>query len=370
MWKRCAAAMVSGMSPAQTPILVAISNPVLHPEAIHIAAATGRKIIDTTEPAEIIRHYRRVDAVLIDADTVSGLGELPRRRHVYFLVADSGPVDWRLALGCHADNALVIPAQAAELLGALGREKHSAEGQGKVLGITGSAGGAGASTLAVALARQARRVGEVALIDADPRAGGLDLLLGLEDVSGARWQDLSFGEGAIAVGELRAALPTSRDGITLLTGARATIADPYELSGSELISALESLRSGPELTVVDLPVGREVTEAAVEHCDRVLLLVPAEVRPVAAAAQQVARWRSRQVEVELILRHRGWSGLGVPEVENITRAEVIAELGTISRLSKQTEMQGLPENLPRPLLLAAQAGLAAVEVLNREQLRR
>lgn len=348
------------MSPAQTPILVAISDPVLHPEAIHIAAATGRRIIDTTEPAEITRHYRRVDAVLIDADTLTELGELPRRSQVFFLAADPGPVDWRLALRCHADNALVIPAQAAELLGALGRERRTGEGVGAVLGVSASAGGAGASTLAAAVARQALRSGEVALVDADPGAGGLDLLLGLEDANGARWQDLRFGEGAMSVKELRAALPTSRDGISLLSGARVTIADPHVLSGSELISALESLRSGPGLTVVDLPVGREVTEAAVEHCDRVVLLVPAEVRPVAAAAQQIARWRARQVEVEVILRHRGWSGLGVAEVERIIRAEILAELGTVSRLPRQAEMQGLPETLPRPLLHAAQACLAAV----------
>ncbi|MGP6175531.1 septum site-determining protein Ssd [Corynebacterium sp. A21] len=358
------------MSPVQATILVAVTDPVLHPEATHIAAATGRRIIDTVKPAEIARHYRRVDAVLIDAATATTLSELPQRPKVYFLAADPGPVDWQLALECHADRALVIPAQAAELLGALGRERRPEDATSRVLGISGSAGGAGASTLAAATARKAVRAGEVVLVDADPAAGGLDLLLGLEDAGGARWQDLSFGEGAIAVDDLQAALPRSRDGISVLTGARSTIVDPYHLSGAELISALESLRGGPKLTIVDLPGHGEVTEAAVEHCDRVLLLVPAEVRPVAAAAQQIARWRSRQVEVSLILRHRGWSGLGIAEVEKVTKAEVIAELGTVARLAKQTEMQGLPDSLPRALSLAAAAVLAEAELHSGERVPR
>lgn len=350
------------MTTGNATILVSVSDPVLHPEALHVAAATGRRVIDTTDPAEISRHHPRADAVLVDAANAGVVSGLPRRRQIFFLVADPGPVDWRAALEVHAEQALVVPAQAAELLEALGREGAGASDGGVVLGVTGAAGGAGASTLAAAIARTAGAGANPTLVDAAPGAGGLDLLLGLEEAGGARWPELRLGQGSTAADDLRAALPGTSDGIAVLTGARSTVVDGYRLTESELTAALASLRGGQGLSVVDLPAGAELTETVVEHCDRVVSLTPAEVRPVAAAAQQLARWRARQVETHLVVRHRGWSGLDLPDIERVTRSEVIAELGTVGRLAKQTEMEGLPLALPRPLSTAAQAVLAELDL--------
>lgn len=353
--------MVWAMTSVPDTILVAITDPVLHPEAIHVAAASGRRVIDTTDPAEIARHYPRVDAILVDGENAVALAGLARRRQIYFLAADPGPVDWRAALECHAEQALVIPAQAAELLAALGREGLTTAAEGMILGVTGAAGGAGASTFAASLGRVAGASATPTLIDADPTAGGLDLLLGLEDSTGVRWPELTLGAGAVAADDLRAALPTTPDQIRVLTGARATVANSYRLTAAELIAALTSFRKSTGLTVVDLPRGGELTEEALEHCDTVVLLVPAEVRPVAAAAQLLTRWRGQQVKTSLVVRHRGWSGLAVSDLEKITRGEVIAELPTVSRLARQIEIQGLPLSLPRPLARAAEAVLADLD---------
>lgn len=349
--------MLAAMSRSPETILLAITDPVLHPEALHLAAATGRKIIDTTDLDAVVRHFPRAGAVLLDAGAVEAVAGLARRPQVYFLAADPGPVDWQAALRSHAEQALVIPAQATDLLQILGREETPTEASGRVIGVTGACGGVGVSTFAAAIARTAR-VEEPALIDADPTAGGLDLLLGAEEVVGARWQDLRFGDGAVSGTDLRRALPTTADGITLLSGARSTIADPHQLSPEELVAALNNFRAGSSLSVVDLPTRGPCRAAAVDHCDLVVLLVPAEVRAVAAAAQQVARWRSDQVEVALVVRHRGWSGLDIADIEKLTRTEVLAEVGTIASLAKQVEMQGLPETLPKTLRLPAQAVLA------------
>lgn len=349
------------MTSVPATILVAIADPVLHPEAIHVAAASGRRVIETTDPGEIARHHPRADAVLVDAANASVMTGLPRRRHIFFLTADPGPVNWRAALECHAEQALVIPAQAAELLAALGREGLPTAAEGMILGVTGAAGGAGASTFAASLARVAGPSATPTLIDADPAAGGLDLLLGLEETTGARWPELKLGAGAIAADDLRVALPTTPDGIPVLTGARSTVADPYRLGATELIAAVTSLRSSTGLTVVDLPRGGKLTEAAAEHCDLVVLLVPAEVRPVAAAAQLLVGWRQQQVSTCLVARHRGWSGLDVADLEKVTRSEVIAEIPTVGRLPRQLEIQGLPLNLPKPVAQAAQAVLDQLE---------
>lgn len=350
--------MVWAMTSVPDTILVAITDPVLHPEAIHVAAASGRRVIDTTDPAEITRHYPRVDAILVDVENAAALSGLARRRQIYFLAADPGPVDWRAALECQAEQALVIPAQAAELLAALGREGLTTAAEGMILGVMGAAGGAGASTFAASLGRVAGPAATPTLIDADPGAGGLDLLLGLEDATGARWPELTLGAGAVAAADLRAALPATPDQIRVLTGARTTVADSYRLTAAEVIAALTSFRRSTGLTVVDLPRGGELAEEVLEHCDTMVLLVPAEVRPVAAAAQLLNRWRAHQVRTALVARHRGWSGLDVSDLERITRGEVVAELPTVSRLARQLEIQGLPLSLPKPLARAAEAVLA------------
>ena len=189
------------------------------------------------------------------------------------------------------------------------------------------------------------------LVDGVGNSGGLDLLLGIEDDAGARWPDLRLGEGAVPGADLRAALPATGDGIAVLAAARSTVADPFRLDPQAVSTVLGSLRGSTGVTVVDLPL---------DACGQVALLVPAEVRAAAAAASLVARLVRSRTPVAVVARHRGWSGLGVADLERIIHAEVIAELGTVTRLSRATELGGLPTSLPRPLLTAARAVLAEV----------
>lgn len=362
-------------------ILVAVGDPLTHPEAMHVAAATGHGVVDTGDPRDITRHFLRADAVLVDAETAGHVATLGRRERIYFLAPDPGPVDWRAALTCHADQAFLLPAQAPELLAELGhvsnprggagqgsapgrdrRTEPAVGGGGAVIAVLGSCGGAGASTLAGAIARVAAQgeAGPVALVDGVENSGGLDLLLGLEESPGARWPDLRLGEGAVAADDLRSALPTTRDGIAVLAAARSTIADPFELDPQAVAAVLESLGSGTGLTVVDLaPDGPLSTsgEVVLNACDHVALVVPAEVRPAAAAARLTARLVHGRTPVTVVARHRGWSGLTPEDLEKLARADVIAELGTIARLPRTVELTGLPDPLPRPLATAARAVL-------------
>jgi len=55
-------------------ILVSVTDPVLHPEAINIAAATGMDIIDTSDPRDIVRHAPKAAAILVDATTATHAG--------------------------------------------------------------------------------------------------------------------------------------------------------------------------------------------------------------------------------------------------------------------------------------------------------
>lgn len=372
-----------GVAMSSTYILVAVGDPVIHPEATHVAAATGHGVVDTVDPREITRLMSRAHAVLVDADTAGHVATLDRRPGIHFLSADPGPVDWRAALHCHAENAYVLPAQAADLLSALGHARAPGSGsgpasgrasgrasdraaqgpapaptQGTLIGVCGSAGGAGASTLAAALARTAVRHHPVTLIDADDRSGGLDLLLGLEDAAGARWPDLRLGEGTVAGADLRAALPVTPDGIAVLSTARSTLADPFRLTGDNMRPVLESLADSPGVTVVDLPAHGPATGAITDACDRVVLLIPAEVRAAAAAARLAADLTRTRTAAVGVARHRGWSGLSAEDLSKITRCQILGELGHIPRLARVAELGGLPERLPGALAATARLVLA------------
>jgi len=82
-----------------------------------------------------------------------------------------------------------------------------------VIGVVGGTGGSGASVLAAALSvSSARRGHSTVLVDADPMSGGLDLVLGCENLTGARWQHLTDVTGVLAADDLRTALPSIRSG--------------------------------------------------------------------------------------------------------------------------------------------------------------
>lgn len=348
-----------------TYILVAVADPVIHPEATHIAAATGHGVIDTCDPREITRLLPRAHAVLVDAATARHIATLDQRPGVHFLAADPGPVDWQQALHCHAENAYVLPAQAPDLLTALGHAAApdtptttaGAARHGTIIAVTGSAGGCGVSTLAAAMARVAAGSNVVTLIDACPHSGGLDLLLGLEETTGARWPDLRLGDGVVAAADLRAALPTTRDGIAVLSAARSTIADPFRLTPQALAPVLSSLAATDGVSILDLPSSGTVTDTVLDACDRVTLLIPAEVGAAASAAGLVADLTARRTAVSGILRNRDWSGLSEADVEKITRCQVIARLNTIPRLARSIELGGLPARLPGMLSAAARLAL-------------
>ena len=52
--------------PHTGPIVVAVADLATHSEAVHLAAATGRQVIDTADAAELARHAPKAFAVLID----------------------------------------------------------------------------------------------------------------------------------------------------------------------------------------------------------------------------------------------------------------------------------------------------------------
>ncbi len=143
---------------------------------------------------------------------------------------------------------------------------------GAVVGVIGGSGGAGASSFAAALAAAAARC---VLIDCDASGGGIDVLLGIEGVPGARWSGVRLDGGRLDPRLLDDGLPR-RGSVCVLA---ADVAPSPPAVGQVVASAAEL-----GAVVLDLPrMACELRDAAIALCSLCVLLAVAEVRPLAAA---------------------------------------------------------------------------------------
>lgn len=197
-----------------------------------------------------------------------------------------------MALG--ADAVLVLPRDEDTLAGVLADRADGPRAEAPLLAFVGGCGGAGASSLAAAVAADAAagHDGGVLLVDGDPLGGGVDLLLGDEDVPGLRWGDLATTHGRLSGAALRRSLPRS-GGLTMLSWERGG----GDGAPTEVVRAvLAAARRAHDLVVVDLPrhleppVGDVVTRASAT-----VVVVPDDVRSVGAATgvvRRLADWTS------------------------------------------------------------------------------
>ena len=353
---------MNALHPDSAVIVVAIGDEALRAEAVHAAAATSHDVLTVTDPRDIPRSLPGAYAVLVDS-LMARVVAAARRTHtapapVLFLTADPGPIDYEAALACHAESAFIIPAQVKELLASIaaaGAPQEARPGSATIA-VVGASGGVGTSTFAAALARtQCAADGRALLVDAHPYSGGLDLLLGVEAEPGARWPELTVGDGSIDAADLYRALPSTPDGVAVLSAARSTVADPFRLDKDLLARVVGAAQAGEGICVVDC-----TPETIPDACTHVVIVVAAEVRSAASAAQLLVRLDAARRRCVVVLRQRQWASLSAAEVERIVRSTVLAELPTLRGLTRAVEIGGLPQRLPAPLRKAARAVLEEV----------
>ena len=353
---------MNALHPDSAVIVVAIGDEALRAEAVHAAAATSHDVLTITDPRDIPRSLPGAYAVLVDS-LMARVVAAARRTHtapapVLFLTADPGPIDYEAALACHAESAFIIPAQVKELLASIaaaGAPQEARPGSATIA-VVGASGGVGTSTFAAALARtQCAADGRALLVDAHPYSGGLDLLLGVEAEPGARWPELTVGDGSIDAADLYRALPSTPDGVAVLSAARSTVADPFRLDKDLLARVVGAAQAGEGICVVDC-----TPETIPDACTHVVIVVAAEVRSAASAAQLLVRLDAERRRCVVVLRQRQWASLSAAEVERIVRSTVLAELPTLRGLTRAVEIGGLPQRLPAPLRKAARAVLEEV----------
>lgn len=235
-----------------------------------------------------------------------------------------------------------------------GDPTRSASRRAAVAGVVGARGGVGTSTLAaLTAARLARRTSTV-LVDLDPAGGGLDVTVGVEDVDGARWPDLTGARGDVPGHDVLALLPrwgacavlsADRDGRTL---------DPAVVG-----DVLHALAGTVGALVLDLPRGG-VSSAG---CDVVAVVAGRDLRSVAGALAVRTQLAASGTSAGLVVVGRATAGLSVAELSAAVDLPVLWSGPRARGLGRAAERGALPHRGPAVGAARAVAGQVEAALL-------
>lgn len=349
-------------------LLVATADPDALDDALRWCAAVGVTPEVAHDVVSARRAWSAASSVLVGSDLAADLARTaPPRRDGVLVIERSRRVDrgtvgadtLRAAVGLGA-SAVVDPGDEAAVLARLG-ELVDGRGEAVCVAVVGAVGGAGASTLAAATAVEAaRRRHDVLLLDADPRGGGLDLVLGAERAEGVRWPQLGGADGHVGATRLAALLPRHAD-VAVLACDRDTPHVPLDAVPEILTAATRAF----DVVVADVPRQLDPLGAAVlGRCAGAVLVVPEDVRSVAAARIVLDDVREHVPQMALVsVRRRG--GLGRAAVADTLRLPVLARVGTDRRLRSDVD-HGLGPGRARTVRRAGGAVLDLLGVVEEE----
>lgn len=309
---------VDGMAAPPRPLLVCDDADVVD-EVLRLAAAAGVAVDLAPTPGTARPSWRSAPLVLVGHDAVDEALRLRMPRRAGVVVVGNGDDDQLLkkSMALGAERVCVLTETEAWLVDRIADAVESAGDPGDIVCVVGGRGGAGASVTAAALALTAMRMGRTPLlVDGDPLGGGIDLVLGAEDTEGLRWPDFARTRGRVNGSAFRSALPKV-DQLTILSWDRG---DDLDVSVDAMRAVLSAASRASDLVVVDLP--RRVDEAAAEALARstvTLLVVPAEVRAVAAAARVAYGVRQHAADVRVLVREPAPTGLSADVVTGALR---------------------------------------------------
>ena len=295
------------------PLIVTADESLLD-DLLRLAAAAGAVPEVVSDVADARRTWSAAGVVVVGADLAGPVAaaRLSRREDVVLVTSHAADTRaWTHAVAMGAADVLTLPDAQGALIDLFGDCLEGGASAGSTVSVIGGSGGGGATTFAAALAMTSAQRRPTLLIDGDPLGGGIDVVLGTEHEAGLRWPDLVATSGRLAATTLRDALPRSGQLATLSSGRGS----PVPVPAAAMRSVLSAGQRGHEVVVVDLP--RHLDAAAEEALVRsavTLLVVPAEVRSVAAASRVLARLVDLAPRVGLVVRGPGPGGLDADQI--------------------------------------------------------
>lgn len=166
----------------------------------------------------------------------------------------------------------------------------------KMLGITNACGGAGASTLAMAVAFESVKQGyKTLLLDADICGGGLDFALGIESFGGNRWADLLLTRGYVTDTSLQEALPQSQ-GFSVLSWDRRACTIDAQMQ-EKIFTTIKVMCKVFEIIVSDIATDLVLGEIFRKKCNSLFMVTPARLRAVAAVNQKILQYQHKNLHL-------------------------------------------------------------------------
>lgn len=322
--------------------LIVTADPGLLDDLLRIAAGAGVLVDVAPDPGAARRWYPHAPLVVVGIDAAPQClrARLPRRPGVVLVGRHDAvePPEWAVADDLGVEYVAALPAGEAWLTRRLTEASERAEAP--VVAVLGGRGGAGATVLAVALAVTAARRGmRTLLVDADPFGGGVDLVLGWEDLEGLRWPALVQTSGRVSPPALVEVLPRRGDLVVLSWDRGDLLATPAEA----MASALDAGRRGRDVVIVDLP--RQLDDAAaiaLANAQRGYLLVPAELRACAAAKRVAEVAQVHCAALSVVVRGPAPGGLKAGEVANAVKLPLAGQVRAEPGLARSLEQGVAP----------------------------
>lgn len=282
--------------------LIVTADDALLDEALRLCAAVGATPVVAGDITAARRSWKVAPAVLVCADLAQALAHTGPSRRDGVVVIGHDTVDvWPAAIALGAERVCEVPRDQDAVIEALA---NALEGNGEacVVSLMGGCGGAGATTLAASLVLAGARRGFASLLlDADPFGGGIDLVLGHENVEGMRWRDLDSTQGRVSGESLRQVLP-SKSGVSTLSWDRG---DPIGINASSMQAVLSAAARTYDLVVVDVPRQFDaVTEGVLGRSVLTVLLVPEDIHALSASGRVLERLRRHTGNIALLTRAR------------------------------------------------------------------
>jgi secretion/DNA translocation related CpaE-like protein len=335
------------------PLLLLTTDDAIADEVRRAAAAAGAALDQRSVSGEVRAAWARAVLVIVGTDQVGALAALalPRRREVYVAarqpdraVTSSSPTietRWMsAALDLGAERVVTLPAEVSTLADRLADAIETRAEPALTVATIGGRGGAGSTALAVAVAvRGSARGRRVALVDADPLGGGIDLAAGCEEEPGYRWPALARSRGRVDGATVLNALPRARE-VAVLSHDRR---DPSEIGAAAMSAVTAALARTCDLVVIDLPRTASPASAAALHQAAITyLLVPAEIRATASAARLAREVGTLASDLRLVIRGSGTRGLDAYAIAEAIGAPLAVQGGLDPRVARELEAGDLP----------------------------